>query len=322
MKKIKIFVSNRIDIDSVKIENPLYFPIRCGAFFDKRKDVKIIGDNTGENISERRNSFCEFTVQYWAWKNINADYYGLCHYRRFLAFTKKIYRTNSQNHIVGYFLDKAAIRKYGLENEKCMREIIESNDIVVNKAANVEKISTPKGFMTSVYGHWAGHDGVFIDKRTIPILLKAIEKLAPEYLQYANEYLEGKWYRGYNCYIMKRALFDKMCEFQFTILFELEKQLNGTEYVKRFKRTLGYLGEIMYGIFIYYICKQKKYKVYETPIVYFEETEQQNHILKKYFKEILFSMKFEFEDIGFILLPKSSKRRYIIKKKYLKLLGK
>lgn len=72
---IKIFVSHRIDLDSETIDNPLYVPVRCGAVYDEQEDVRMLGDDTGENISERRMSFCELTVQYWAWKNVKVDYY-------------------------------------------------------------------------------------------------------------------------------------------------------------------------------------------------------------------------------------------------------
>ena len=61
MSKICIFVSHRIDIESELVDNPLYIPVRCGAVFDDKNPMKILGDDTGENISEKRMSFCEFT---------------------------------------------------------------------------------------------------------------------------------------------------------------------------------------------------------------------------------------------------------------------
>ena len=82
MPDVKIFVSHRVDLDSVAVENSVYIPVRCGAELDTNENPTMIGDNTGENISDKREYLGEFTVQYWAWKNVQADYYGLCHYRR------------------------------------------------------------------------------------------------------------------------------------------------------------------------------------------------------------------------------------------------
>ena len=42
------------------------------------------------SISEKNPDYCELTVQYYAWKNEDADYYGFCHYRRFLSFDEGI----------------------------------------------------------------------------------------------------------------------------------------------------------------------------------------------------------------------------------------
>lgn len=43
-------------------------------------------DATGDNIAALNSSYCELTVQYWAWKNTQSDYVGLCHYRRLMNF--------------------------------------------------------------------------------------------------------------------------------------------------------------------------------------------------------------------------------------------
>ena len=40
---VKIFVSTRIDLDAKQIENPLLIPVRCGAVFDERTNVKSLG---------------------------------------------------------------------------------------------------------------------------------------------------------------------------------------------------------------------------------------------------------------------------------------
>lgn len=60
----------------------MYIPIQVGAE-GKEKIEGYIQDNTGENISSKNPYFCELTGLYWAWKNLDADYVGLVHYRRY-----------------------------------------------------------------------------------------------------------------------------------------------------------------------------------------------------------------------------------------------
>ena len=51
-----------------------------------------------------------------------------------------------------------------------------------------------------------------------------------------------------------------MCEFEFTVLFEIEKKLDFSRYAGNSERTIGYLGEILYGTFMLWLKKQNKYK--------------------------------------------------------------
>ena len=49
----------------------------------------MIGDDTGDNISQLNRQFSELTGIYWAWKNYdkigNPEYIGFMHYRRHLS---------------------------------------------------------------------------------------------------------------------------------------------------------------------------------------------------------------------------------------------
>lgn len=51
-------------------------------------------DNTGDNISSKNKYYCELSTQYWVWKNIDSEYYGFCHYRRYLSMSDKEYKSN------------------------------------------------------------------------------------------------------------------------------------------------------------------------------------------------------------------------------------
>ena len=149
-KSIKIFVSHRIDLDSQTIDNPLFVNVRCGAVFDKRKNVTMLGDDTGENISERRNTFNELTVQYWAWKNQVADYYGLCHYRRYLSFSSRHYDVAFINdHSNGCILDTAitskTIEKYRLD-EMHMKDEIQKYDLICTTPFPLDKFGIASNY--------------------------------------------------------------------------------------------------------------------------------------------------------------------------------
>lgn len=316
---IKIFVSCRLDLPSSTVNNPLYVPTVCGSIYAEHVDPRYIRDDRGDNISDKRNSFCEFTVQYWAWKNEKADYYGLCHYRRYLTFSPKHFRENSQRQVMEGLLDSYTIRKYDLLNEKHMRDVIEANDAVVNVSADVRHIPTPRGYQQSVYDHWAAHDGMFFDKRVLPLLLETIRDIRPEYYESALAYMYDRWHRGYNCYIMKKALFNEMCEFQFPVMFAMEKKVSQAGLDRDFPRTIGYLGEMMHGIFIYHLQKLGKYKIKELQLVYFEQTVPPDSLWQRAMDHLLFWAKFRFENVGYKILPKNSRRRNLVKKIYFRL---
>ena len=56
-------------------------PIQAGAALTDTRIAELTDDN-GDNISVRNRRYSEMTVFYWMWKNIDADYLGICHYRR------------------------------------------------------------------------------------------------------------------------------------------------------------------------------------------------------------------------------------------------
>ena len=72
-------------------EEKMYLPLHVGA--EGKQSIGYIGDNTGDNISIKNPYYCELTGLYWAWKNLDAKYIGLVHYRIYMIFAKEKLKT-------------------------------------------------------------------------------------------------------------------------------------------------------------------------------------------------------------------------------------
>ena len=93
MKNIKIIVAahKKYQMPQEKI----YMPVQVGAE-GKNSINGYVQDNVGNNISIKNPYFCELTGLYWAWKNLDADYIGLVHYRRYFTVAKKIPKNENE----------------------------------------------------------------------------------------------------------------------------------------------------------------------------------------------------------------------------------
>lgn len=252
---IKIFVSHRIDLDSETIDNPLYIPVRCGAVFDEREDVSMLGDDTGDNISEKRNSFCELTVQYWAWKNIEADYYGLYHYRRFLSFSEK-YKDNFL--WCDNFTDCAD--QLLLNNPDVMRTVIQRYDFIV---------AAPCVFQMSLYEQYAKQPELHIND--LEKAANIVKTLYPEFTETVGSCLNGSELHLCNLFIMSREVFHKYCAWLFPILSELEKQIDMSNYSLEGLRTIGHISERLLSIYYTFIKENiPRYRTCELQLVFIE----------------------------------------------------
>ena len=276
---IAIFVSHRIDLKSKRIDNPMYHDMRCGAVYDENKNSDIPGDDTGDNISKLRIPFCELTVQYWAWKNYDAEYYGLCHYRRYMSFCDQVLDGNDYLLHIEKELNSASASKLQLFNYSEMEKQIRSHDIIVGKSFDTTKITRipPK---KSVLDLWLASTNL-VDSDAIYLTIDIVREMFPDYAQTMNEYLASRLYRGYNCYVMKKELFQKLCEFEYAVLFEFYKRYDMTGFEGNKQRTPGYMGELLFGVFI---CHMEKlgYDVKENQIAFFDNTKsdsQKNDIV-------------------------------------------
>ena len=222
MKDIKVIVAAHKKYQMPK--DTMYIPVQVGA---EGKNIieEYKQDSEGENISNKNPYYCELTGLYWAWKNLEADYIGLVHYRR--HFTKKV-----------------KIPK----NEKEKFEIVLSQkeaDNILDKA-DVILPQKRKYYIENMYDHY---------KHTLYIepldeTRKIIEDKYPEYLEEFEKLHQRTSAHMFNMLIMKKEILNDYCNWLFEILFELEKRVDSSQYDMFHSRFYGRVSELLLDIWI------------------------------------------------------------------------
>ena len=243
---IKIFLSYHMD--SHRIRSDILTPIHVGRAIASDENIEklsdVIGDNTGDNISDRNASFCELTAQYWAWKNTNDQYVGFFHYRRHLCFNSDNEKKENKWGIIEYpyitedYLDRAGLR-----------------DEIIYDAVKGRKIISVTPWNVEAAGSVNNHDHYARSSPHLHIsdLDRAMEILAKNYPDYEKDiesYCNSKYGYYTNIFVMERSLFNEYCELLFGTLFELESELDISSYNVQEKRIFGYISEWIFGVFL------------------------------------------------------------------------
>jgi len=227
--------------------NKYYIPFAVNNY----ENLDYNNDAKGENISKLNPRLCELTCIYWAWKNIKSKYYGFYHYRRFLSFGT----IEGSNY---YNLTEELARKHELDNSSLIEQTLKDVDIVLPKKMKFGKTSLLKQF-----GY--AHDSLQSD---LLDACKVVEKLHPECKKYIDEMLEST--SGYFCniFIMKDVYFNEYCKWIFPILFEIEKNIDFSEYSLYRERMVGFIAERLFNVFISLIReKHPTIKIKEVPLI-------------------------------------------------------
>jgi len=221
MKDIQVIVATHKKYQMP--EDSVYLPVHVGAL--GKKSFGFQPDNTGDHISAKNPFFCELTGLYWAWKNLDAEYVGLAHYRR--HFTKK------------HFLKKSTEKKfkYVLSGEE-MDRILEKTDVIVPKKRCY--------YIETLYDHYK--HTLYVEP--LDLTGQIIADMCPEYY---NEFQKLKKRRSahmFNMFIMKKEVLNGYCSWLFPILFQLEKKVDFQDYDPFHARFFGRISELLLDVYL------------------------------------------------------------------------
>lgn len=256
-------------------------PIYVGAKIN-RENLEYLKDSTGNNISEKNENFCELTGIYWLWKNVDADFYGMMHYRRYISFENRWkYKLKRMLYVFSrVFYLKLIISMLGMKelfqvkvsDEQLMRKEIEKMSKKITSEIQKYDIILPKKeiFNKSVYKQYKNsHIAEHLDK-----LLEIVKENYPElYPYYEKTIKKGNKIYPLNIFIMKKKYFFEYSEFVFDVLFKLEKKIEIPSDAYQ-KRVFGFLSERMMLPFIEYLKDKKNVKVKEGVVLYLERKER------------------------------------------------
>lgn len=264
---ISIFISSHKPAEH--IEGKYFIPIQVGAALPGKKKIDgFIQDNTGDNISDKNLRFCELTAQYWAWKNVDSEYYGFFHYRRYLGFNTSF----SKNESIWGTLEEprfsdSLVKKYNLD-DKSVKALVEQYDIVLPE---IKDITVMPGHSKNIRQQYVSSG--YLHEKDLAIMMDVLKEKYPEFYPYAISFMSGHKSYLNNMFIMKKDIFNKYCEWLFDILFECDKRINYTDYSVEAIRTPGHLAERLLNIYIAYLKDNNDYKIKELPTVVLLDTE-------------------------------------------------
>lgn len=224
-EKIRIVVATHKKYRMPK--DKMYLPLQVGAAGKKDNDGNPLDfgyfrDDSGDNISNKNYCFGTQTGLYWIWKNIDADYKGLVHYRR---------------HFVGSHPNKYDIVGSAITYQE------------IDTLLDQYKIFVPKKrryYIESLLSHYSHTH----DERHFRIVKEIIRNDCPEYLHSFDVVMKRTWGYMFNMMILRSDLMDDYCTWLFNILFKVADRVNTNKLSDFDSRFCGRISEILFDVWI------------------------------------------------------------------------
>lgn len=208
-------------------KDAIYLPLHVGAEGKTAEDGSPLDlgwtkDNSGENISSLNAGYCELTGLYWGWKNLEADYIGLVHYRRHFCLRRR--------------------------NRDPFRDILTGAQLL--PMLGRYWVFVPKKrhyFIETLYSHYAHTHYV----EHLDVTREIISEKYPEYLPSFDRIMRRRYGYMFNMMIMRRDLADQYCTWLFDILFALSDKMGDSRQLSFYQgRYFGRVSEIILNVWL------------------------------------------------------------------------
>ena len=245
LKDIKIFVS--VFKDKARGTGGFVIPVSAGSELYSEDDI-ILGmrDDEGINISLKNPQYCELTVQYYIWKNLEFDVGGLMHQRRYFDLSRA-YPISKSTMPSG----QKPYRIYNQPDEKTLYKLGYTYDNI-KRLTDDYRIIAPlrENLYQSVRSYYDKNDRRGFDD--LGLILDIIKEKYPSYYDPAKKYFAQTLSYFCNMFIMDREMLDGYSRWLYDILDEYDKRKPLELFCPR---EQGKLAERLFGVYMTYIIE-------------------------------------------------------------------
>ena len=203
-------------------EDPGYIPIQNGKAVSGI-DLQMLGDDTGQNISDKMPTYSECCALYWMVHNVEADLVGLAHYRRYFTPLRDSVR-------VGDF-DVAASTDF---------PELASADLVIAKPLDFSPVTVEEQY--DIAHHL----------RDIAITRGAVRKLYPDYTESFDTVMRDTLMTPWNIFVGRMPVVRDYARWLFDVMFLLEDWIPYDSYEGYQRRVFAFLSERLFTVWLHH----------------------------------------------------------------------
>ena len=254
-----IFTAHHKGDRSIDIFKKYFCPIHVGSALSDL-DLGIMRDDSGINISEKNKNYCELTASYYALKNIDSEYFGLMHYRRF--FLKKSFSFQD----IKSFLKYCSYRFLGIFSILNLNLYLDNSIYLSNYLEFKKQASLFSSFFS---GECSSEIDIFLPKKVkyaylnvkqqysinhcmhqFELFNEIILKKYPFFTDSIRKVNASKKIYPYNMYIMKKEYFFEYNSMLFDVLEDMEEKVSLDFMGPYQSRVFGFLSERFLNYYI------------------------------------------------------------------------